>query len=81
MIELILIAGLSPIKSMVSVEPCVWPNTCISQPVVVASVEPCVWPNTCASKAAQIAGFTPRSTSNHRHKKLRVWSKRRGLIN
>ncbi|MBI5240096.1 MAG: hypothetical protein HY926_06460 [Elusimicrobia bacterium] len=52
MIELILLASLSPLNPISAapapVEPCVWPNTCASQ--VVAQVQPCVWPNTCAGR-------------------------------
>ena len=72
MIELILIASLSPLSPIsapvASVQPCVWPNTCASQPAVIASVQPCVWPNTCASKreadAEAVAAFQPCGIPN-----------------
>ncbi|MFA6002834.1 MAG: hypothetical protein WC881_02075 [Elusimicrobiota bacterium] len=51
MLELILLASLTPAVAQTPTEPCLWPNTCMSQPIAV-NIEPCVWPNTCAQQPA-----------------------------
>jgi hypothetical protein len=62
MIELILMASLSPLTPIsapaASVQPCVWPNTCSTQkaqPKPADRVEPCVWPNTCTKEPVVVA--------------------------
>lgn len=66
MIEFLMLLSLSPLSGQQALmadkpfQPCVWPNTCKTEQVLLADYEICVWPRTCGAKTQpEVVNFEP----------------------